>query len=127
MALTREQILAAEDLPQEEVEVWGGTVLVRALTAAEFHKLTRESDRKAKTPDALESMFALHLVAACVIDDAGKQIFTRDDVQALADKGWPAVQKVFTACLRLNGLGEDVVKGLAGNSNGTQKNDSGTS
>ncbi len=102
--LTREAILAAEDLGLTEVPVkeWGGSVWVRPLTALERTELEQrhEEDMRVK------------LVVLCSCDEKGKRIFSSADVELLGSKSWTAVQRVFEAALDLNGMGKRAAANL---------------
>lgn len=108
MSLTKEQILTADDLPTREVEVpeWGGTVRVRTLTGAqrdEYDQAFRDK-RKGNSLD-LRGLRSL-LVAMSVVDDAGNQMFTRADVDALQGKNTAAIERVFAAAQELSLIGQ---------------------
>ena len=106
--LSKEQILKANDLPTEEVEVpeWGGSVLVRTMTGTERDKFeTSLIDGKQKNLDNIRA----RLCAKCIVDDKGERLFEDTDVAELGKKSASALDRVFTAAQRLNGLsGEDV-------------------
>lgn len=109
MALTRDQILAAQDLRLEKIQVpeWGGEVLIRSMTSRER--------------DAFEAHFAEHpgsaryenirarLAATCVCDEASNPIFTEDDIQALGAKSAAALSRIFNRAAELNHFtGKDI-------------------
>lgn len=113
--LSAEQILAADDLPTEDVEVseWGGTVRVRALTGAERDKLessvVEQRGKKTKT-NLLD--FRAKLVAASVIDESGHLAFSEKDVRALSQKSAGALDKVASVASKLSGMSEEDVEEL---------------
>ncbi len=106
--LTRDAILRAPDLATEAVEVpeWGGTVKVRALSAAERDAFEvslfegQGADRR-RNFDYLRAK----LVALCVADDDGHRIFSDADAEALGMKNAAALDRIFVVAQRLNGLG----------------------
>jgi len=113
--LNREDILTADDIVTEAVEVpeWGGTVLVKGFSGkqrdvfdAGWIKDTGDSKKVNLTN------FRARLCAATVVDKAGKPIFTPKDVKALAEKSASALQKVFDVAIELCGLSEDDVDEL---------------
>ena len=110
--LTREQILAADDLQTEEVNIpeWGGVVLVRALSGAERDALEASMVRKnGKSMSVNMDNFRAKLVSMCVINESGKRIFTQADVKELSKKSASALDKIFGVAQRLSGLsGKDV-------------------
>ena len=121
MMLTRDQILEAPDLKTEAVQVpeWGGSVLVRSMNGAdrdafEASMITTLPDGTRK-PD-MANMRA-KLVALTVVDEAGNRLFDITDVARLALKSASALERVFNAGQRLNGIGpvseDDAVKNSA--------------
>lgn len=112
MTLTKDQILEANDLKNESVDVpeWGGSVLVRTMTGAdrdsfEASMVSIGSDGVRK-PEM--SNMRSKLVALTVVDDAGNRIFDAIDVPMLARKSAAAIERVFDVAQRLNGLGAKV-------------------
>jgi len=111
--LTREQILAANDLPIERVSVpeWGGSVCIRTLTAAQREEWEKQAgDAKGKW------QIRATLVAAAVCDEAGKPLFTANDVAALAAKSAPPIIRIFEAANKQSGISEEDVAELEKNS-----------
>ena len=116
--LTKEAILAADDLPRvlALVPEWGGEVYVRALTGAELVPfgdavaIEQEKDTKAIMP----RLYPL-LVALCACDESGASIFTLADAQELAGKHAGVVARVAQAALRVNKMHEDAQEELVGN------------
>lgn len=104
--LTRDQILAASDLPTREVPVpeWGGEVIVRSMTLIE-----RERYETDNVKDKGEHALA-RLIALCCVDETGETLFRPEDVPALERKSGTALLRVLIAAQELNGLG---VNGLA--------------
>ena len=107
--LSKEQILEAADLQSVPVEVpeWGGRVLVRTMTGAdrdafENRMVTVKSDGT-RTPDMTN--LRAKLVALTLVDDAGNRLFEVGDIPRLAAKSAAALERVFEAAQRINGLG----------------------
>jgi hypothetical protein len=97
--LSRDEILAADDLPTESVKVkaWGGEVRVRALSGTEMEAF---SDWQEKTkPGRVLSMAGF--VACSIVDAKGERVFTIDDAPKLAKKNPDALAEVFQAAMRL--------------------------
>ena len=113
--LSKDQILAAEDLVTEDVEVpeWGGTVRVRMMTGAERDSfedsLTQTKGKNVKTN--LANLRA-RLVARTVVDEAGKRMFTDAEAGVLGQKSAAALDRVFEAARKLNGMTEADVEEL---------------
>jgi len=123
MALTREQILKADDLPKREVEIpeWGGSVWVRTMTGAERDVFERHilAAEGSKVEAAKQMRARLVTLTAC--DDAGARLFNDNgDLDAVSGKSSKALDRVFEVALKLNGLSEKDVDELSGNSSGVQ-------
>ena len=116
--LTREQILKADDLPTEDVEVpeWGGVVRVRALTGAERDALEAAVlDVRGKNVRVrLENARAL-IVAMSVVDEDGNRLFSDKDVKALGQKSAAALDRVASVAMRLAGLTKEDLEELTKN------------
>ena len=99
--LTRDQILAADDLPRVEVAVpeWKGSVYVRALTGAERDQLERMITK--------DSVSRAKIAALCVVSEAGDRLFTDKDVDKLAAKHGGALEKIVNAALRFNAVTDE--------------------
>lgn len=114
MLLTREAILAAgATLPRETVAVpeWGGEVIVTTMTGAardEWEQSIVTNGRKVENVRA-------KLVAATVIDEEGRRLFSADDVQALGRLSSAALDRVCKAAQRLNGLTAEELESAKGN------------
>lgn len=132
--LDRAGILGAEDARVEPVEVpeWGGTVLVRALTAAERDHyeaglLEERTEQRPRGPGGkrkgtrqtlgislgrLENARA-KLVVLCVVNQRGERLFGDDDVKALGAKSALALNRVYEMARDLAGLTDEDVAELA--------------
>jgi hypothetical protein len=108
--LTKDQILSAADLPKSELEVpeWGGSVNVRTLTAAEREKW----EERVQSSKAVNPEFNVRgsLLALCIVDNEGKQLFSIVEIPALAKKSAAATDRVFDECCRLNRIGADKIE-----------------
>jgi hypothetical protein len=105
--LTRDAILALDDLPRQEVHVpeWKGSVYVRALTVAErvdFEALVFGNG----VTDA--SLLPL-IVAMCAVDGEGERLFSADDAEALSRKNVKAIQRVANAALAFNAMTDEAL------------------
>jgi hypothetical protein len=129
--LSRDEILAAEDLATEDVNVpaWDGTVRVRALTAKERDAFEASCMRERPKLDATgkpipgqmeytrdPANMRAKLVVRTVVDEAGKRLFKDNDAPLLGEKSASAVDALFDVAARLSGLGESDVGELEGNS-----------
>lgn len=107
--LTREQILEADDLKNQSVDVpeWGGTVLVRSMTGADrdaFEASMMTVDAEGNRKADMGNMRA-KLVALTAVNEAGALLFVPADVERLALKSAGALERVFVVAQQLNGLG----------------------
>ena len=113
--LTKENILAAEDLTFEHIEVpeWGGVVRVRTMTAGERDRWeTALLDEKG---EVREQDIRARLVSLTAVDGEGKRMFDDGDITALSAKSAAAMDRVFAAASKLNGLSAADVEELAKN------------
>ena len=115
--LTKDQILQADDLEKETVDVpeWGGVVIVRAMTGLDrdqFEQSIYDSNVKSKKTN-LDNIRA-RLCALTLVDESGALLFTLEDAKALGKKSAKALDRVFSVAQRLNGLSPDDVEDLAG-------------
>lgn len=128
--LSRDTILGAEDRPQETVHVpeWGGDVIVRGMTVRErdaFEASLQKPTGKAKANgqrapvQATEfdwSNFRAKLAVRCIVGEDGERIFEDGDAEQLGRKSALAVSRVFDVAQRLNGMSNQDIEELAGNS-----------
>jgi hypothetical protein len=125
--LTKQQIIDADDLETVEVEVpeWGGSVLVRPLTAKQRGQFTatlvdqRQGGRTLRLQD-----IQIRLCGLSIVDQDGKRMFSDTELAILGGKSSAALQHVFEVAQRLSGLSEEQVEELAGNSDETPSEDS---
>lgn len=127
MRLTKEQIIAANDRPTEEVEVpeWGGSVLVRGISASQRTKyeqaLFKGFDADGKPIIDMNGVDQrLSLCALCIVDDSGAPLFSKEEVAVLGDKSGVALQRIFEVAQRLSGLGAGVAEATKGKSETTE-------
>lgn len=111
--LTKEQILASDDLKPVKVEVpeWGGEVFIRNMTAAE-----RDHFESSVIQGNKQNMKNLRsrLVVLCAVDESGKRIFNDSDADALGKKSAAAVDRLFTAASKHNGFSSKDIEELEG-------------
>lgn len=113
--LTRDQILAIQDIEIEEVQVpeWGGSVYVRGLSGAErdlFEKSIVTQRGKATAVDMANIRAKLAALSVC--DAEGKRLFTERDAKALGEKSASALQRIFEVARRLSGIGDEDIEEL---------------
>lgn len=127
--LSREDILSAEDLQQEVVEVpeWGGSLYVRGMDGTSRDAFERDMVTiKGKDVSTNWQNFRAKLVARCAVDAEGKRLFTDSDAAALGRKSAAALQRVFVVAQRLNGLSDAEVEELTADLKADQNGASGS-
>lgn len=116
--LSREAILGAADITTRSVNVpeWGGTVLVGTMSGAARDEWEQSLviKRGNKTEANLANIRA-RLVAATVVDEDGKRLFSDADIEALGHKSSSALERVCKVAQGLNGLGDSELEELKGN------------
>lgn len=127
MLLTRDQILGADDLKREVVDVpeWMGEVLVRGLDGAErdAYEATIINQRGTDVKMNLANARA-KLVQRSIIDESGALLFDESDVKRLAKKSAAALQRVYDVAARLSGLTKEDIDELTKNSENGQSGNS---
>lgn len=114
MALSKEQILKANDLKIIELDVpeWGGVVRIQTMTGTARQQFQEALNvPKGKMPKHMMEA----LLVATLIDDNGGPLFSVDDIAELAKKSSIAIQRVWEAAADLNGLTDKSVKALEKN------------
>jgi hypothetical protein len=124
MTLDRATILQARDFTFETVPVpeWGGDIMVRTMTNKEREALddwylSKDGEKNLKGFRAL-------LAASTVCDDTGALLFTPDDIPALEQKSFAAMQRVYQASAALNKLRAQDQEELVKNSDAGSDDDS---
>ena len=120
MLLNKEQILSAEDLKTEDVDVpeWGGTVNVTTMNG-----LARDAYDQVSYPGVMEGdpafdweNFRARLVSFCLVDESGERMFVDpEEVLALGRKSSAAIDRCFQVAKRLNAIGGEAIEELKGN------------
>lgn len=113
--LGREQILSAQDLEKELVEVkeWGGAVYVRALTGIERDAFEASMvDQRGKSRTINLKNLRARLCALTICDEEGNRLFSDADVEELGKKSAAALTRVFEVAQRLSGLSQEDVEEL---------------
>lgn len=127
MFLSRDDILKAEDLEREVVEVpeWHGSVIVRALNGRERddYEASCVQQRGKSMVRNLVNIRA-KLVVRSVVDENGERVFTDQDANALGLKSAAALDRLFEVAAKLSRLSDEDVEELAGNSDAAQSGDS---
>lgn len=111
--LTRARILEADDRPMKEVVVpeWKGSVFVRMMSAGERDAFEASQGRGDPHRD-----LRARLAVATVCDAEGRALFTAEDVPALTAKSGRALDRIFAAAAKHNGITAADVEELRKNS-----------
>jgi hypothetical protein len=124
MALTREEILAAQDLRRERVEVpeWGtdaegnpAVVFVRTVTGT-------ERDRYQLTLAPINGgqgdfdNFRARFLCFCICDETGKRLFGDDEGELIGGKSADAIARLWAAANRINGTDAEAIERARKNS-----------
>lgn len=123
--LSKDAILAAEDLKTEVVEVpeWGGAVTVRSMTGVDrdaFESSINRIEKDANTGQDKQvrdlENFRARLCAATMVNAKGLLLFPNpEDVVKLGKKNSRALDRVMKVAQRLNGIGAEDVEQLIKN------------
>ena len=114
MALSKEQILAADDMGLKEVEVpeWGGNVFVRVMTVGERDSYENEwIVNKNKGVENFRSKFLQRVLC----DEKGELLFTASEIDLLAKKSARVITRIWEAAMKHNALTDGDVEELAKN------------
>jgi hypothetical protein len=117
--LGRAAILAAQDMGTEDIEVpeWGGSVRIKTLTGAERDEWEQSvTVGKGRNREVAIANLRAKLLVIVIVDENGKAVFDYSDIQALGKKSAKALERVFDAARKLNGLTDEDVEELAKNS-----------
>jgi len=132
--LSRDQILKAEDLQDDYIDVpeWGGKVRLRAMTGIERQEFDEALMRVSQKPgdDSATIDFHAHrlrlkLCSLVMIDANGDRMFNGPaDVAALGMKSAAALQRVYARAQELSGLSKEAVEEVVKNSSAAPADDS---
>jgi hypothetical protein len=107
----RSQILQADDLPTEKVEVieWGVTVYVRMMSGRDRDLFESQMLDLSEKGNRLDN-FRARLCVLCCVDETGKRIFKDGDIAVVGNKSGRALDKVFEVASRLNKMTEEAIE-----------------
>jgi len=114
MALTKDQILAADDMGLLEVQVpeWGGSVFVRVMSVGERDSYENEwMVNKNKGVSNFRSKFLQRVLC----DEKGELLFKADEIELLAKKSARAITRAWDAAMKHNALTDNDVEEMAKN------------
>lgn len=115
MALSKEQILAADDMGLLKLSVpeWGGDVYIRVMTVGERDAYENEWQRKRDTG---VDDFRTKFLVRCLVDEKGNRLFDNNDVMRLSQKSARVMNRVWLAAMEHNNLSDQSIEELAKNS-----------
>jgi len=124
--LTKEQILAAEDIPfrDEPVPEWsklnGGSGMVRvaglsAKEASTFSSKLVSVDGKGQVKELKMDNFLAELLARTLVDENFEPLFSEADIEALGKKSAAVMKRLGDIAMELSGLSEKAVEEAAKN------------
>lgn len=120
--LSKQDILSIDDRPTKVLNVpeWGGEITLRALSAQDRDdfELSVYGDSGADRKN-----IRAKLCVRCIVSLDGKRMFSDHEMTALGAKSGKAMDRVFSACQKMNGLTQADVEELEKNS-GTDLDDS---
>jgi len=126
MALTKKDILKADDIQKEMVNVpeWGGDIYLRTMSGLE-----RDAFEQSIVKDKVTNLTNIRarFCALVICDEDGKRLFTDADVVELGRKSSLVLSRIFDVGQSLNGFTNADVEELAKNSESGQSDDSGLS
>jgi hypothetical protein len=124
MLLNKLQILAANDLPTQDVDVpeWGGTVRVRGMTGKERDVFIGSINNGKGKPniDAIQS----RLLSVALVNEDGSRMFSDAEIEVLQDKFSGALDEVFMVAQKLSRLTPSSADALGNGLSSTQSADS---
>lgn len=105
MALNKAEILSAMDRKPQIVAVDGlGEVLIVPMSGKQRQQWSRDVADASKLDD-----YYARVVTLCVVDEAGKPMFTDAEASTLADGNGKILQSLVVAVLTVSGLWEGAV------------------
>ena len=121
--LNRDQIAGASDISTTDVPVpeWGGAVRLSVMTGA-----ARDALQTAVAANKSPSYFEAALIVSAAVDEAGKPIFTGEDIPLLQGKSSAVLSRVARVAMDLNKIGVKAADAEEKNSEASQSDDSGT-
>jgi len=116
--LTKESILAAEDITIETIEIpeWGGEVGIKMMNGEERDEFEKDAFLN-KQGDVEKNFKNLRskLLVRTLCDEKGVLLFNQKDIDALAKKSAAALDRAFSKAQTLNRLSKEDVEELTKN------------
>jgi|SRR5690349_767393 len=113
--LTRDAIAEADDVEYDVVPCpeWGGDVRLKSIrgTQRDAYEQSLIVEKSGSRSMNLRNARA-KLIVLCAVDEAGRLLFTADDLNMLGRKNAKPLDRLFDACRKLAGLSDDDVDKL---------------
>lgn len=117
--LSKEQIIKADDLPRQDVEVpeWGGTVCVSGMTAHDRDQFEASFlEGKGKDKSKNFNNFRARLCSKAIVDpETHERMFSDAEIKELGKKSARALDRVFAVAQKLNSMSSEDVEEITGN------------
>ncbi len=107
--LTRDEILRSnEDIVYKDIEAFGGTIRIKALTVAELESYQNSMRKRTKGGNEKIDLKGARskLLQKCIIDEEGKRLFLLSDIKALESLYAKDVSFVYDEICEMAGLTE---------------------
>lgn len=113
--LTRDAIAEVDDVEYDVVPCpeWGGDVRLKSIrgTQRDAYEQSLIIEKSGSRSMNLRNARA-KLIVLCAVDEAGRLLFTADDLNMLGRKNAKPLDRLFDACRKLAGLSDDDVDKL---------------
>lgn len=124
--LTAKDILGADDLSKERVEVpeWGGDVYIRTMTGTERDSWEESilkmnvrtvNGKSVQQTEVIRKNARANLVSRVCCDESGCSLFSPDQATELGKKSSAALDRCWEVAQRLNHLSDDDIEELTKN------------
>jgi len=113
--LSKKDIFDSDDTVTKTINIpeWNGDVIISTMSG--FARDRFESSVLGKNGGMNTANIRAKLVAASVVDEKGKLMFTEEDIAKLGKKSCTALDRIFNEAQKLNALGDQEIKELAKN------------
>lgn len=124
MELNKEQILSADDLQIEEMEIpeWGGTIYIRVMTGTERNLFVQDIYTSEDKEDEVDLSIRFKLCAATIVNSKGERLFSESEIETLSNKSFIVLDRIYRKAEILNCI--DDAEKIVKNSEETQSEDS---
>lgn len=116
--ISKDAILAADDLPTENVDCpeWGGTVTVRTMTQAEYDDFEAALLRASRGAGKIDPKgLKVRMLQLTILNGDGSLLFSADDIPALEAKSSRVINRLADVAFSLNGVTKRDQEELLGN------------